>query len=110
MTPTDSMLQNSLLAFAAIYIALALVRLVLHWKNIKAIIETNAAQKQRAEQSAASNQEKLSRLEALQRDRQKELIRSEELWRQSEETQKRSAAILSRLEALVEKFERRNDA
>jgi len=110
MTPTDSMLQNALLAFAAIYIALTLVRIVLHWKHIKAMVEANAAQKRREEQSAAKNQENLSRLEALQRDRQEERKRSEELWRQFEESQKRSASILSRLEALVEKWERQNGA
>ena len=109
MTSTDLMFQNALLAFAAIYITLALVRIFLQWKHIKAIVEANATQKERVEQATFKSQEGLGRLEALRQDRQEELRRSEELWRQSEESQKRSASILSRLEVLLEKWERQQE-
>ena len=129
MSPTDSLLQNALLGFAAIYVALALVRIVLQWKQIKAIVkqvkaitEANETQKKRAEQEAIRYQENLNRLEALKQGKESDLRRSEELYRQSEETQKRSeelhrqsaeaqqrwSVILSRVEALTERLEQRN--
>jgi hypothetical protein len=129
MSSTDALLQNALLGFAAIYVALALVRIVLQWKQIKAIVkqvkaitEANETQKRRAEQEATRYQGAFDRLEALKQGKESDLRRSEELYRQSEETQKRSeelhrqsaeaqqrwSVILSRVEALTERLEQRN--
>lgn len=110
MQSSDSLLENALLVFAAIYVVLALVRIILQWKHTKAIVEANSTQKQRVAQMAAKNEESLNRLEAITQTRQEEKKRSEELFRRSEESQHRWSSILSRLETLVEKLERRNGA
>jgi hypothetical protein len=110
MQSSDSFLLNAFLAFAAIYIALGLIRIALQWKHIKAIVEANATQKQRLAQMAAKNQDSLSRLEALKQGQEEQQQRQEELFRQSAETQQRWSSILSRLEALAEKQESRTGA
>jgi hypothetical protein len=110
MQLTDSFLQNALLAFAGIYIVLAIIRIVVLWKNTKIAIAANAMQQQNAQKLAAQNSATADRAEKLLQGKQEQIARSEALWRQAEDTQQRWSAILPRLEALLEKLEKRNDA
>jgi uncharacterized protein YaiL (DUF2058 family) len=110
MQPTDSFLLNALLAFAGIYIVLAIIRIVVLWKNTKIAIAANTLQQQNAEKLAAQNSATVDRAEKVLQGKQAQMARSEALWRQAEDTQQRWSAILPRLEALIEKLERRNGA
>ena len=105
--------QYTFVAFAAAYVVIAVVRIVLQLKNMKVIAAASASQKQRSEVVAASSEkhkENARRLETLQQNQKEQHERAEELFRMSKETQERWSSVLSRLEALLEKVERKYGA
>jgi len=101
MPSTDTWFQNAFVTFAVIYIVLALIRIAGQWKNTKALVDLRFSQDRNMKERLAKSSDTVARGETA-------LSSMQETTKAAERLAERWASILTRLEALVDKLERRN--
>ena len=110
MTISNPYLQIALIIFLVSSIILSILRYRVEYKKLGAV-ET---QKERHEKSATAHELMLEKnradMKELAARGELHIVRREELIRHEEELQTREERAFARIEALLEKFEKRNDA
>jgi hypothetical protein len=101
MPSTDTWFQEAFVAFAVIYIVLAIIRIAGQWKHTKALVELKMSQDRGLEERLAKSRDTVTRGEEA-------LSGMRETTKAASEHVERWSSILTRLEALLDKLERRS--
>jgi len=115
MSSTDTWFQNAFVAFAIVYIFLAIVRIAVQWKNTNALVKLKLSQDQKLKDANEKSKTMLELVderaeqnrETIRRARENQ-ERADEAWQRNEKRDARWEQILSRIESLLATAEDRN--
>src|SRR5690349_20822178 len=110
MQSLEPWVSYALVFFGSAYVILAIMRLWLLRNQIRALGGVAAARNQQADAQKTQNSSTATRIEAIQRAQEEHRKQWDIFFQGVHDQQERWAAILSRLEALAEKAEKRSDA
>jgi len=114
MSSTDTWFQNAFIAFATIYVVLAVVRIAVQWKNTNALVKLKLSQDQRLKEQSEKSKAMFELVderaeqnrETMRRARENQ-ERADQAWERNEKRHERWEQILSRIESLLAKAENR---